>query len=315
VNRRRLAVLLAGLALGAAAAAAADRQEDALARLLERYAPAIVNVKVVLKTEFEFGGSVQDQESTLEARGAVVDPSGLVLVWNSQLSAGRLLEAAQQMGGEDLQFKITPTDFRVSVPGRAQEYRAFLAGADSDLDLAFLQIEREIDRPLPAIDLEGAKPARLGETVVGISRMSPSFDRAPFFETAQIAGEVRKPRRAWVLDASPALLGLPVFNLRGEPVGVVATILSRVAEGAPQGGDMMDFFALGRGRMESGPLGVFLVPAERVRGVVAQAKKRAAELLEERARAREAPAEPLAPAPAATPAPEPESESTPPPSS
>jgi hypothetical protein len=92
---------------------------------------------------------------------------------------------------------------------------------------------------------------------------------------------------------------LPVFNLKGEPVGVVATILSRVSEGSPQGGDMMDFFALGRGRMESGPLGVFLIPAERVRGVVAQAKKRAAELLEERA---PAPAEPLAPA--ATPTPE-----------
>jgi S1-C subfamily serine protease len=282
-------------ALGLAGPAARADDASDYARLLERVAPAIVHVKIVLKTEFDFGGSTQDQESALDARGAVVDPRGLVLLWNSQLSAGRLLEAAEQMnGGEGMQLKITPTDFRVAIPGRPGEHRAFLAGADSDLDLAFVQIEDELDRPLAAIDFDAARPARLGETVIGVSRLSPSFDHAAFFETARIAGEVRKPRRAWVLDASPALLGLPVFNLRGEPVGVVATVLSRVAESAPHGGDMMDFFALGRGRMESGPLGIFLLPAERVRGVVAAARKRAAELLAERAAAAAA-----APAPAA----------------
>ncbi len=296
---------LGALALGAAATAGAAEDASDYSKLLAKVAPAIVNVKVVLKTEYDFGGSMQDQESTIDARGAVVDPRGLVLVWNSQLSAGRLLEAARQMGGEGLQIKITPTDFRISVAGRAEEYRAFLAGADSDLDLAFLQIEGPVDPPLAAIDFDQAAAAKLGETVVGVSRLSPAFDRAAFFETARVAGQLAKPRRAWVLDASPALLGLPVFSLRGEPVGVVATILSRVDESAPQGGDMMDFFALGRGRMESGPLGVFLIPADRVRGVLAQARKRAAELLAERAAAAAMPVAPAATPvpPAATPAP------------
>lgn len=299
-TRCRTVAPIAALALALAAAPDAGAAEDAsdYARLLARVAPAIVNVQVVLKTEYDFGGSMQDQESTIDARGAVVDPDGLVLVWNSQLSAGRLLEAARQMGGEGLQIKITPTDFRITVAGRAGEYRAFLAGADSDLDLAFLQIEGPIEPPLAAIDFGDAAPTRLGETVVGVSRLSPAFDRAAFFESARIAGQLAKPRRAWVLDASPTLLGLPVFNLRGEPVGVVATILSRVDESAAHGGDMMDFFALGRGRMESGPLGVFLIPAERVRGVIAQARKRAAELLAERAAAVE---EPLPPAAAPAP--------------
>lgn len=296
--------VLAGFCL-AALAPGAEAAEDAadFARLLARVAPSIVNVRVVLKTEYDFGGSVQDQESTLDARGAIVDPSGLVMIWNSQLSAGRLLEAAQQMGaGDGLQLKITPTDFRITVAGHAEEYRAFLAGADSDLDLAFLQIEGAIGAPLAAIDFGEAETARLGESVVGVSRMSPGFDRAPFFETARVAGQIAKPRRAWVLDASPALLGLPVFTLRGAPVGVVATVLSRVAEAGAQGGDMMDFFALGRGRMESGPLGVFLIPAERVRGALGQAKKRAAELLAERA-AGTADASPKPPPAEATPAP------------
>ena len=42
---------------------------------------------------------------------------------------------------------------------------------------------------------------------------------------------------------------------------------------------MMGYFALGRGRMESGPLGVFLLPGERVAGLVsagAEARRGAA---------------------------------------
>ena len=59
-------------------------------------------MKVVLKTEFNMGGSVQEQESALDALGAVVDPGGLIMIWNSQLSATRLMDAVQQMGeGED----------------------------------------------------------------------------------------------------------------------------------------------------------------------------------------------------------------------
>jgi hypothetical protein len=45
---------------------------------------------------------------------------------------------------------------------------------------------------------------------------------------------------------------------------------------------MMSYFSLGRGRMESGPLGVFLLPGERVRELVSAARLRARELVAER---------------------------------
>lgn len=283
-QRRRIGFVGAvSVALAAAAGAGAGDGAD-YARLLERIAPSVVSLKVILKTEFNMGDTVQDQESVLEARGALVDASGLVLIWNSQLSANRLMETVEQMGsGEDFKLKITPTDFRVTIEGEATERRAFLAASDSDLDLAFLQIDPPPDRPLPAIAFGSAHDLAVGDTVVGVSRLSPGFDRAAFFESARIAGEIRKPRRAWVLDASPALLGLPVFDLRGEAVGVVATVLSRTAEPASHGGDIMSFFALGKGRMENGPLGVFLLPAERVAPLVVLAKQRAGEILAERA--------------------------------
>lgn len=286
-KRMRIAVLVAvcavagGLA-GTAAAAAAPR-EPSFEDLLASISPAIVSVKVVLKTEFNMGDSMQEQESVLDALGAVVDPGGLILLWNSQLSATRLMDAVRQMGeGEDFKLKMTPTDFRVTFAGDAREHRAFLAGSDSELDLAFLQLEERPARALASIEFGRSRPARIGDTVFGVSRLSPAFDRAAFLETGRIAGRITKPASAFILDASPALLGLPVFDSEGHAVGAVATVLSRTSEPAAQGGDMMSYFALGRGRMESGPLGVFLLPGERVKDLVATARLRARELLEER---------------------------------
>lgn len=280
--RRPIRVLVLGLLAGTAIAEAAPR---ALTKeeLLGRIAPAIVSIKVVLKTEFNMGDSLQEQESVLDALGAIVDPGGLILLWNSQLSATRLMDAVQQMGeGDDFKLKMTPTDFKVTIAGESREYGAFLAASDSELDLAFLQLEERPARPLASIEFGRSRATRIGDSVIGVARLSPAFDRAAFFETGSIAGRIAKPTPAFILDASPSLLGLPVFDLEGNAVGAVATVLSRASEPAAQGGDMMSYFALGRGRMENGPLGVFLLPGERLKDLVAAARARASELLAER---------------------------------
>lgn len=280
--RRAARSLLLGVLAGAATAHAAPRaltEEE----LLGRIAPAIVSIKVVLKTEFNMGDALQEQESVLDALGAIVDPGGLILVWNSQLSATRLMDAVQQMGeGDDFKLKMTPTDFKVTIAGESREFGAFLAASDSELDLAFLQLEERPARPLVSVEFGRSRATRIGDSVIGVARLSPAFDRAAFFETGSIAGRITKPTPAFILDASPSLLGLPVFDLEGQAVGAVATVLSRASEPAAQGGDMMSYFALGRGRMESGPLGVFLLPGDRLKDLVAAARARASELLAER---------------------------------
>ena len=279
----RRALLAVVLAHSWAAMTAAAPRELSHEQLLARVSPAIVSVKVVLKTEFNMGDSIQEQESVVDALGAVVDPTGLILLWNSQLSATRLMDAVQQMGeSEDFKLKMTPTDFRVTIEGDAREYRAFLAASDSELDLAFLQLEERPERALVSVEFGRSRATRIGDTVVGVARLSPAFDRAAFFETGRIAGRIAKPAQAFILDASPSLLGLPVFDLEGHAVGAVATVLSRISEPAAQSGDMMSYFALGRGRMESGPLGVFLLPGSRVQELVSAARLRARELLAER---------------------------------
>jgi S1-C subfamily serine protease len=272
------------LSAAAGAAAHADPAGREQARLLARVAPSIVNVKVVLKTEFDMGESTQDQESTLEARGAIVGDGGLIMLWNSQLSASRLMETVAHLDeGSDFRLKMTPTDFRVTIPGDPAEHAAFLAAADSDLDLAFLQLESPPARKLDAISFAGGRGLEVGDPVVGVSRLSPGFDRAAYLASTRVVGRLDKPRRAWILDASPDLLGLPMFDERGEAAGVVVTVFSRSGDGSAQGSDILGFLDFGGARKETGPLGVFLLPSERVAGLVREAQKRARDLLAERA--------------------------------
>ncbi len=262
---------------------AADERAE-FAALLARVAPAIVNLRIVVKTQLAMGDSQQEQESTLDARGAVVDPRGLILLWNSQVSSNRLMEIMSQMGSEDMHLKLTPAEFHVRVRGDEKELRAFLAASDTELDIAFLQLEPVPSEPLAAIDFAAAGKSGIGQTVVSVSRLGQAFDFAPYFETARVGGELAKPRRAWILDFGLSALGLPVFSPNGEPIGVLTTVLSRLpAEAATDSTDFTSLFPFARQRAESGSVGVFVLPAERVRSVIAEARKRADQLLAERA--------------------------------
>jgi hypothetical protein len=63
---------------------------------------------------------------------------------------------------------------------------------------------------------------------------------------------------------------------------VLVTVFSSSSDMSSQGGDILSLFQIGGGRMETGPLGVFLLPSERIVGLVREAQKRAVALLAER---------------------------------
>jgi dipeptidyl aminopeptidase/acylaminoacyl peptidase len=262
------------------------------AAVVQRTAPAIVNLKITVRSESESGG--EPEESTQEVQGALVDPSGLVLVWNSHFSANRFLDLLAEMGGGDFKMKVTPTDIRVYLDGGATEHKAFLAAADTDLDLAFVQIEEPPVPALPAVDFSDAAPIRAGDELAAVSRLSSAFDRVPYFDVVRVAGEIRKPRPAWIVTAGNATqLGMPYFAADGRAAGVLVTVMSKAKSDALSNPSnlMADLLSLGRGEVEVGPLGVFLLPAEKVRSVIEQARQRARELLAERA-AQAAPQQP-----------------------
>jgi hypothetical protein len=287
-SRRPFALLAALLTASTFAAPAAG--DEAGRRLLERYAPAVVGVDVVLRAEMRMGGEGQEEEGKIEMLGAVVDPSGLVMVWNSSISSSRLKEMlAATSGGSDFEMRIEPVSFHVVFPGSDERHSAFLAASDSQLDVAFLQLERVPAEPLAAISFAAVGEVAVGQELYAVSRLGPSFDRAAFFAPIAVAGELSKPRRGWIVAGDLESLGLPVFDEAGRPVGVLATVISTVAQDA---GLMSWGGSFGQGG-RSGPLGVFLLPAAPVARAIELSKERAVKLLEERREAEE----PISPAP------------------
>ena len=284
--RRRLLVAAAGGTLLASLAAAPLAASDAATApdLLARYAPAIVRVEVVLETSLNLGGQGEAEDSRLDLLGAVVDPAGLVMIWNSHISSARMTEMMQNAGrGEGIGIQVVPRSFTVMLP--EGEVPALLAATDSALDLAFLQLERAPAQPLPFVDFGRAARPAVGDVLLAVSRLGRGFDHAPYLQTARVGGVLRKPREAWILDGNLSAFGLPVFDRGGAPVGALTTVVTRgtdtdSAAGSPTVGQMIGgaFGAPGEG-----PLGVFVLPGERVASLVKLAGERARQLLQDRA--------------------------------
>jgi hypothetical protein len=285
---------LCGLALLLSAPvvpARADEESDQLKTLVAKSSPAIVTVKVVLKTEFKFGGQSQDTESRAELQGAVVSEDGLVMISNAAFATDRLRDLMG--GGADtagIGFKITPTDFKIVVEREEKEYSAFLAATDTNLGLSFLKVEGLGDRKLPVVDFASSASPAPGQKLVSVSRLSKGYDYAPYFESARVSGEIARPRQAWMLDGTVSAIGLPVYTLSGETVGVLTTIASGVK--AENSGDMMGMGMLmrllGGGGGGAGLMRLFVVPGANVTSVITQAKQRAVEVAAERAKAKAA---------------------------
>ncbi len=255
-----------------------------LADILDRAAPSIVTVKVVIKMEIMMMGQAQNEESRSELQGVVVDESGLIMISNAEISADRMKEALSgNPMGAAMDFKMTPTGFKVIFGNEEEEFPAFLVAKDTKLDLAFLQVEDLGDRKLTAISFADSANPDIGEEVVAISRLKKGYDYAPYVTTARISGAIRKPRRAWIVGGNIASYGLPIFSSAGEVVGVLITLPPTTTDERGRGsgfGSMMRF--MGGGGLDSG-VGTFLLPGKVVTRLVEQSKKKAGEMLEEQA--------------------------------
>ena len=291
VRRGVLALALAGTltAPGLAATAAAPVTETdtrGAADVLTRYAPAIVRVEAVLETRLNLGGQGEAEDSRLDLLGAVVSPDGLVMIWNSHISSARMTEMMESAGrGEGVGIQVVPRSFTVMLP--EGEVPALLAATDSALDLAFLQLERKPAQPLPFVDFAKAARPAIGDPLLAVSRLGRGFDHAARLQTALVGGSLKKPREAFIVDGVLTAFGLPVFDRDGAPVGALTTVVTRGSEtdsaaGSPTVGQMIGgaFGATGEG-----PLGVFVLPGERVASLVKLAGDRAKELLQQRAAA------------------------------
>ena len=215
---------VAARVLGASTAVPPD-----FAQITEAHGPAVVNITVsgTRKTAAslppgmddeaaEFfrrfgvpgqGGPQREQPLRGAGSGFIVDPQGLILT-----------NAHVVDGASEVTVKLTDR----------REYRAKVLGADSRTDVAVLKIDA---KDLPVVKLGSAKDLRQGEWVLAIG--------SPFgFENTVTAGVVSAKGRslpdgggvAFIqsdVAVNPGNSGGPLFNGRGEVVGINSQIYSR----------------------------------------------------------------------------------------
>lgn len=255
-----VAVLAGSASSGFAQASPADYQ-----KVLQEKSPAFVTVKFVLKVQM---GGMGENESEMEITGAMIDPKGLVLCSNTQLGGiGGLMRA---MGRGEI--VTTPTQIKVIVDEDPEGLDAKLIARDTELDLAWVQIEKPGDRTFPAIDLTKGSEAKVGQPLVGIRRLPKFFDRTAVVSESRVAGIARKPRRLYVptLPLS-SLLGLPIFTAEGRVVGVA--VMQMPGEEDEDGGPAAQFSRMST--MQEVMIG-FLLPAEDVVEATRRARQAAA---------------------------------------
>ncbi|GAB3760442.1 DegQ family serine endoprotease [Ramlibacter monticola] len=189
--------------------------------ITQRYGPAVVNISVTGRAQatpdmsdpmeffrqFQRGIRPRDVPVRGQGSGFIVGAEGIILT-----NAHVVKDASEVM--------VKLTDRR--------EFRAKVLGSDAKTDVAVLKIEA---RNLPVVSMGSAEALRPGEWVLAIG--------APFgFENTVTAGVVSAKGRSLPDDSAvpfiqtdvavnPGNSGGPLFNARGEVVGINSQIYSQ----------------------------------------------------------------------------------------
>lgn len=208
-------VLFVSILPGSGADAPVPAAGDAERVLADRSA-ALVTVRFNLSAG---GGDAESTES--EITGVMIDPKGLVLCSNMQLTGLSVLMSGMTRGA------AMPTNIRIMAGEDAQGVKARLLARDSELDLAWIEVEEPPAKAFAFVDLSKAIKPRVGQRVFSVRRMGKYFDRLATVREAQVSGMARKPRELYILGGTlNADFGLPVFAASGEVVGVTIMPIS-----------------------------------------------------------------------------------------
>lgn len=271
-------------------AASALADDGAIYRtLVKDKGDAIVAIKYTLKQG--------DDESEEEVQGVVIEESGLILT--SNYLVGGFPEAVKQMAGGNRK----PQEIKVMIGGDQEGIPATLVARDSELDVAWVQITNPDKKKFAFVDI--AKPAegQLGDRILTVERLSKTNDHAHIINESRIRSMITKPRKLLVPGGEFGnSLGMPVFNDKGEFLGVMCLQLPNAEEMAAERNSHSQFAAL---RQISR---VMLMPGDEIVKATAAAKEQAKSgkpVDDEPAAAPADPAAPAGPAPAPTTTPAP----------
>ncbi len=190
--------------------------------LLAEKAPAIVSLKFILK------GGEQDEES--ETTGFVIDGAkGLVLTSNNAFGG-----MAARFGGPT----PTPSDIKILIGDDVNGLDATFVARDTELGLAWVKLKDAPATPLAAIDLSKDTKGAVGDEIYTISLMGKFFDRIPAISEGHIGAVTTKPRQLYIpsIGLAGAEQAMPIFNSKGEVLGVSTIILPDQEEMMNPGG-------------------------------------------------------------------------------
>lgn len=216
----RTLAAIAALSLTLPALARADEAgtRKAARAAMTRYGPALVTVRLTIKSRVVFEGREHDSpEYTLEVQGTVVSPDGLTVVSDSATNP-----AAMMQGGDDGARMETETSEARLVLQDGREFPARFVLRDEGLDLAFLAPAGAVP-PLPCVRFEKVPvPAPLDDIVL-LSQLGRSLNREVGVTLGRVRAVVRKPRTFVVPSLLDGLLSMggPAFDGAGRPVGLV----------------------------------------------------------------------------------------------
>ncbi len=246
------------LALPTAALARADESETYKA-LIDSKSKSVVTVRIVTKTEVSYGGRSQTNESRGEAQGVIVSKDGLILMSYSPFRS--------EDNGE-ISIKSTPTEIKVVFESEEKEFESELVATDKKINLAFLKVKNLEGHDVTPVDFASAAEVDVGTKLAQVTRLGKGFDYAPEIATGMISGRVKKPRKAFTVDGSIGDMGLPVYTLKGDVVGVYTVFESGIKD---EGGGRF------RGMFGGGGLHAFVLPANNVQKSIELAAKQALE--------------------------------------
>lgn len=215
-------VLIAIIAAVAAVTATHAQAGDAsgYGKLLKDKDSVLVTVKFVLKVKMSgMMAGMGDQESENEITGVMIDPTGLVLVSNSQLGGfTSIIKRFMPMGGG---VSATTTDMRVLIGDDTEGRDAELLARDTELDLAWVKIKEPGGATFVHVDFSRGAVPELGQRIVAVRRMGKYFSRTAVVVEGRIGGITTKPRDLYVPTGEiMGALGLPIYLPDGKPVGI-----------------------------------------------------------------------------------------------
>lgn len=200
--------------------ASADAIGDTARAVLAKNKGAVVQFTVVVKIG---GGAVgEEQNAEQEAKGVVIDPSGLIVTTNYAIDPASVFA---NMGGGDAMSKITSkvVSVRILTP-EGDEIPAKVVLRDTDRNLAFLRPLTPPRTPLPFIDLKSGGKAQIGDVIFIYGRMGKSGNRGAEVNYSRVTGIVERPRLQYVIQPLPGSsdFGAMAFNEQGLPLGLLS---------------------------------------------------------------------------------------------